>query len=250
VAPGARADVDHRVADAGGARTEDPVARRDADREGVHQDVVVVPGIEVQLAADGRDADRVAVVSDPADDALPEVRGARAFDAPEAQGVEARDRPRAHREDVAQDAADAGRRALERLDERGVVVALDLEDRGEAIADVDRARVLARSLEHVGPGGGQLAEEGTRALVRAVLRPHDREDAELLDGRRTPEGVEDLRPLVPREAVLRRDLGGDRARHQDVDASADRAADDPTAAWIERRSFSPSSPPVARSAAC
>jgi hypothetical protein len=64
----------------------------------------------------------------------------------EAQRVQQRDRPRAHREDVADDAADAGRRALIGLDERRVVVALHLEDRREAVADVDRAGVLARPL--------------------------------------------------------------------------------------------------------
>ena len=66
----------------------------------------------------------------------------------EAQRVEHRDRPRAEREDVAQDAADAGGRALEGLDRRGVVVALDLEHDREAVAGVDRAGVLARAHQH------------------------------------------------------------------------------------------------------
>ena len=73
---------------------------------------------------------------------------ARVVDAAEAQRVEDGDRARAHGEDVAQDAADAGRRALERLDERRMVVALDLEDHREPVADVDRAGVLARALQH------------------------------------------------------------------------------------------------------
>ena len=57
----------------------------------------------------------------------------------EAQRVEDRDRPRADREDVAQDAADAGGRALERLDRARVVVRLDLERAREPVADVDTA---------------------------------------------------------------------------------------------------------------
>ena len=65
----------------------------------------------------------------------------------EAQEVEAGDRPRPHGEDVAQDAADPGRRALVGLDEGGVVVALHLEDAGEPVADVDDAGVLARPLD-------------------------------------------------------------------------------------------------------
>src|SRR2546422_3766382 len=51
---------------------------------------------------------------------------------------------RAHREDVAQDAPDARRRALGRLDEGGVVVALHLERDGLSLADVDDPRVLSR----------------------------------------------------------------------------------------------------------
>ena len=65
----------------------------------------------------------------------------------EAQRVHRRDGARAHGEDVAQDAADAGRRTLVGLDEGGVVVALHLEDDGVAVADVDDAGILARALD-------------------------------------------------------------------------------------------------------
>ena len=77
----------------------------------------------------------------------------------EAQRVERGDRARAHREDVAQDPADARRRALARLDERRVVVALDLEDDREPVADRDDARVLARALQHLRPRRGQRASD-------------------------------------------------------------------------------------------
>ena len=66
----------------------------------------------------------------------------------EAQRVHHRDRAGAHGEDVADDAADAGRRALVGLDEARVVVRLDLERDGEALADVDDAGVLADAGEH------------------------------------------------------------------------------------------------------
>ena len=74
----------------------------------------------------------------------------------ERQRVEAGDRPRAHGEDVAQNAADAGRRALIGLDIARVVVALHLEDAGEPVADVDDAGVLARSLDDPRRLGRQL----------------------------------------------------------------------------------------------
>ena len=68
------------------------------------------------------------------------------IDGAEAQQVEAGDGARAHREDVAENATDPRRRALIGLDERGVVMALHLEDAGLAVADVDDAGVLAGAL--------------------------------------------------------------------------------------------------------
>ena len=67
---------------------------------------------------------------------------------PEAQRVHDGERPRAHGKDVAQDAANAGRRALERLDERRMIVRFDLEGAGPAIADIDDAGVFSRPLNH------------------------------------------------------------------------------------------------------
>ena len=68
----------------------------------------------------------------------------------EGERVEAGDRPRAHGEDVAQDAADAGGRALIGLDVARMVVALHLEHDGEPVADIDDAGILARPLDHPG----------------------------------------------------------------------------------------------------
>ena len=134
-------------------------ARHDAEREGVDQDVAVVAGVEVDLAADRRHADAVAVAADAGDHAAARRYGVRGWSsAPKRSEFEVGDRPRAHGEDVAQDAADAGRRALVRLDERRVVVALDLEDRGEPVADVDRAGVLARALQHARARRRQLLQ--------------------------------------------------------------------------------------------
>ena len=119
----------------------------------------------------------------------------------EAQRVQQRDRPRAHREDVADDAADAGRRALIGLDERRVVVRLDLEDGGQAVADVDGAGVLARALHDARAGGRQRLQVDARALVAAVLRPHHREHAELGQVRLAAEQLPDAVVLVRGDAV-------------------------------------------------
>src|SRR5207247_10686024 len=93
--------------------------------------------VERQLAANGRDTDAVAVARDPCDHARERAADQRIVERSEAKRIEQRDRPGAHREDIADDTADTGGRALIRLDERRMVVRFDLEDRCEAIADVN-----------------------------------------------------------------------------------------------------------------
>ena len=105
--------------------------------------------------------------------------GDRVVEAAEAERIEHGDGARAHGEDVAQDAADAGGGALEGLDEAGVVVRLDLEGDDVAAADIDDAGVFAGALHDELAAGGQLLQVQARALVRAVLAPHHAEDAEL-----------------------------------------------------------------------
>ena len=97
----------------------------------------------------------------------------------EAQRVEDGDRARAHGEDVAQDAAHAGRGTLVRLDGARVVVDLDLERDGQPIADRDDARLLARTGDHALARRRQRPQQRLGALVRAMLAPHDAEHREL-----------------------------------------------------------------------
>ena len=180
-----------------GRRAADqPLARSQPDAHRVDQAVLLVGGLEQHLAADGRHPDRVAVVADALHRPVEQVARARRVELAEAQRVEHRDRPRADREDVAQDAADPGGRALERLDRARVVVRLDLERHRQAVADVDDPGVLARAHQQVRALGGQLAQQLLRVLVGAVLRPHQREHRQLervrlaaqalADARRTP----------------------------------------------------------------
>ena len=113
-------------------------------------------------------------MADPADGAREVVVG-RAEPEPVEEGHGAG----AHRRDVAQDPADARRGALERLDGRGVVVALDLERDRQPVAEVEHARILARPLEDALAVARQPAKQERRVLVPAVLRPEEREDREL-----------------------------------------------------------------------
>ena len=190
VAAGRRAVEDDEVARAGRAGARDPVGGQEPDAHRVHEHVVAVRLVEDGLAADGRHADRVPVRADPGDGAV-EARVAGR----EAQPVEQRDRPRAHRDDVAQDPADPGRRALERLDRRRVVVALDLEADRLAVAEIEHARVLTGALQHAFPLRGKPFQEEGRVLVAAVLRPEQREDRQLEVVRLAPEQLDDALQL-------------------------------------------------------
>src|SRR4029079_3700315 len=111
--------------------------------ERIHEAVLIVARVESRLAADGRDADAVAIAADAVHDAAYELFRPRRVPAPEAERVEQRNGTRAHREHVAEDSAHAGRCALVRLDLARVVVRLHFEHGREPVPDVDRARVLA-----------------------------------------------------------------------------------------------------------
>ena len=195
----------------GGGGADHVLGPGEADAHRVDQAVLLVGGLEVDLAADRRHADRVAVVADPAHDAVEQVARARRVELAEAQRVEDRDRPGAEREDVAQDAADPGRRALERLDRARVVVRLDLEGDRPAVADVDRAGVLARPHHHPLALGRQPPQQLARVLVGAVLGPEQREHRQLDVVRLAPEQLDDQLVLGVGEAELAV-LGGDRHR--------------------------------------
>jgi hypothetical protein len=82
----------------------------------------------------------------------------------------------------------------------------------QPVADVDDAGVLARSLDHPGRLGGQGLEMKSRGLVRAVLVPHRREDAELGELRRTADQRLQAIVFVRLEAVGGDQRGGDLGR--------------------------------------
>ena len=141
-------------------------------------------------------------MADSGDDVLEEVARALGVELAEAQRVEDRDRPRAEREDVAEDAADAGGGALERLDRARVVVRLDLEGDRPAVADRDRAGVLARAHQHARALGRQPAQELARMLVGAVLGPQQAEHRQLDVVRLAAELLDDQLELGVGESEL------------------------------------------------
>ena len=148
---------------------------------------------------------RVSVAGDAGDDAGHHPLRVGGVGRAEPQLVHHRDRPGAHGQDVPDDAADPGGRALIGLDERRVVVRLDLEGDRPAVTDVDDAGVLADPGQHLGPHlvGGGLAEVGQvhlGRLVRAVLRPHHRVHRQLGVGRPAAEDLPDPGVLVVLQA--------------------------------------------------
>ena len=228
VASGRRAVEDHEVARAGrGGQGQQPLLE-EADGHDVDQRVARVARVEDELATDRRHADAIAVAADAAHDPIDQVAGARVRRIAEAQGIEDGDRARPHREDVAQDPTDAGRGTLVRLDRRRVVVRLDLERDRQPVADRDDAGVLARTGDDAFAGGRERAQQRLRALVRAVLAPHDAEHGELeVVGIAAAEPAADRVQLVVGhpEAVMERLHGSLGHGHREP------TAPDPTATW-------------------
>ena len=187
VAAGLRPDAVHRMPRRLRPGAEQPVRRRETQREGVHQRVQRVAVLEPDFPSHGGDAHAVPVVGDAGDRPGEPPAVVPVGERAEAQRVHQRHRARAHGEDVPQDAADAGSRALVRLDEGGMVVGLHLEHRGQPVADLDGAGVLARPFEDAGRLGGEAGQVPAGRPVGAVLRPHGGEHAEFGGVRRAPE---------------------------------------------------------------
>ncbi len=207
VAAGPGAVEDHLVADAGRLGEVQVLVLEHADAQGVDQRVAEVGLVEDRLAADVRQAEAVAVATDAGHDPGQHPVGVGGVERAEAQRVHHRDRPGAHREDVADDATDARGGALVGLDVRRVVVALDLEGDRVALADVDDAGVLADAGQHLAGDGllgnlGELLEVHLRALVGAVLAPHHRVHRQLGARRAAAEDLADPLVLVGLQAEV------------------------------------------------
>ena len=81
-----------------------------------------------------------------------------------------------------------------------MVVALDADRRGDPVADIDHAGVLARADEHPGGLRRQTSQVPARRLVGTVLRPHHRIHGQLEPVGRTAEDGLDVGGFVVGEA--------------------------------------------------
>ena len=236
VAPGLRADIDDRPARLPRGGAKQAVGGRDSHRHRVDEDIAVIARVERTFAAHRRHADAVAVAGDPSHRAGDEVAGLRVVGRAESQTVEKRDRARAHGEHVAQNTADAGRRPLIRLDIRRVVVALHLEDGDEAAANVHRAGVLARPLDHPRRVRRQPGEPFPRRFVGTMLAPHRREHAELGEVRLAPERGADSVVFLAGQPVRLGRGGVDRGHNAASRPAKKRAPSPPPSAGSAARS--------------
>ena len=209
VAPGRRAEVEHRVADPRGRGGRHLVEPQNPHAHRVDERVARVARVERDFAPDGGDADAVAVARDPRDDVLEEVAAPRLGQRPEAERVEERDGARPHREDVADDAPDPRGGSLIGLDRARMVVALDLHRDPPAAPDVHDPRVLEPVALQRFLVLAEAGEDGARELVAAVLGPHDGEHPELGVARGAPEELGDPRVLGLVQAHPGIDCGGD-----------------------------------------
>ena len=178
VAAGFGANIDDWIADARRRRIENLVGIGDTHRHRVDKDVAIIGGMEVGFAANRRNADAIAIATNAGNDALHQMLHLGVIRPSKTQRVHVGNRTRTHGEDVAQDAANASRRALIRLDIRRVVVALHLEDRRLPVTNVDDARIFAGAADYPRRFCRQLFQMDARAFVAAMLRPHHREYAE------------------------------------------------------------------------
>ncbi len=159
------------------------VGRDRADADDVDEGVARVRRVHDHLAPDHGDADAVAVPADPRDHAREEVAVLLVLERPEVEGVHQRDRPGAHREDVADDPADAGGRAVVRVDVARVIVALHPDGERDLVREPDDRGVVPGADQHVRAGRGEGPEEVLRRTVRAVLGPEVLEAGDLDRGR-------------------------------------------------------------------
>jgi hypothetical protein len=199
VAPSLRPEEDHQVGLPRGPRPDEALGTDETHAHRVNQRVPGVSRRELDLAAHGRDPYGVAVPPDAAHDLPEEVTVSLVVQRPEPERVQEGDGPRAHRQDVPDDAADAGRRSLVGLDRRRVVVALHLEGERPPVTDLDHARVLPWPLQHPRPFVREPYEKRTRVLVAAVLAPHHAEERELQVVRRAAHQLQDAVVLEVRE---------------------------------------------------
>ena len=209
VATSLGADIHDGLSGFGAAGVENLVGIRQANGHGVDQDIAVITFVEIGLAADCGHADTISVAANASDNPGDKLACLGMIMGTKAQSVERRDWPRAHGEDVAQNAANARRRTLIGFDIGRVVVALHLEHTGLAIANINHAGIFARALDDLVTLGREFPQMQARGFVGTMLGPHDRENTQLVHIWRTAHTIENDGIFLIGKAVFFDDFGSD-----------------------------------------
>ena len=128
---------------------------------------------------------------------------------PKTERIHHGNRPGSHGKDVPQDSTDACGRALEGLDETGMIVRLDLKNTDPAIANLHHPGVLTRTLQNARPLGRQSFQVRTGTLVAAMLAPHHAEDSKFGQGGLPAQDLQNPLILFLCQVMLFNELGGD-----------------------------------------
>ena len=207
------ADVKNRIALALCRATGELFVTQYAEAKNIYQGITFETFVEINFAADRWNAHAISVMRDAGHDAGKKTTIRRevlavAGDRPEVERVEAKFRARSHRENVANDSAYSGGRALEWLNRARMIVALDLERDGPAVANIDNASVFFAGFnQNIWADGWKFFQFFPGIFVRAMFAPHDRENSQLSEVRFATEDFFDPLELFRREAVLLDEFG-------------------------------------------
>ena len=151
VPTGARPDGEQHVAHALCRSFDEILLLEHAHAHRIDEWIAAIAGREIDLAAERRHPDAIAVIADATHHAGEQIAITRIVERSEPQAVQEGDGARAHREDVAQDAARAGGCSLIRLDGRRVVMGFDFERDRPAARQSQDTGVFAGALDDLPP---------------------------------------------------------------------------------------------------
>ena len=142
VPSGCAADINDRVANSLSAGFHDLLGLHQTKSHGIHQWITGVGRIESHFTTDGGHSHAIAVMGNAGDHPFDQAHIGRILQRTETQSIEQCDWPSAHREDVAQDPPNTGRRSLKGLNRGGMVVTFDLESEAMSIAQIHHTSVF------------------------------------------------------------------------------------------------------------
>ena len=177
---------------------------------GVDKGIPLIGRIEIHLTGHGRHAEGIAVIPDSAHHPVEKIAHAGVVQRAEPERIERTDGSGAHREDVALDAAHAGSGPLVGLHRRGVIVRFDFERDRKTAPDIDESGIFLpgfREKRFALPG--KCLQQSNGVLVGTVFAPHDGINAQLDEGRRATELVEDPSIFLVRQSMIPGHLYGD-----------------------------------------